>query len=113
MKNKSSILFWTDAALLVLFAALAATGAVMHWVLPPGSGGRPGGHQANKLLLDLSRHQWGQIHFWIASTMIALVVVHLALHWNWIRNCAASQAKRLMDVHHRAARARVVMRTRS
>ena len=88
MKNKSAILYWTDAAMLVLFGALAATGIVLHWVLPPGSGGRPGGHPARNELLDLSRHEWGDIHFWIAAAMVALVVVHLALHWGWIKTCA-------------------------
>ena len=61
----------------------------MHWVLPPGSGGRPGGHPARKELLDLSRHDWGQIHFWIAAAMVALIVVHLALHWGWIKTCSS------------------------
>ena len=89
MKFKSAILYWTDAALLALFAALAATGGVLHWVLPPGSGGRAGRHPARRELLDLSRHEWGQVHFWVAAAMVTLIVVHLALHWGWIKTCTS------------------------
>jgi hypothetical protein len=88
MTRKQLILFWTDAALFVLFGALAATGIIIHWVLPPGSGGRGGGrgggHQAAELL-NLSRHDWGQIHFWIAALMLCGVLLHFAMHWGWIK----------------------------
>jgi hypothetical protein len=79
---------WIDLALLLSFVALATTGAIMHWVLPPGSGGRLGGHQARRELLDLSRHDWGKLHFVVAGTMVLLVIVHLTMHWGWIKNCA-------------------------
>lgn len=86
MKYKGTILFWIDMGLLTAFLLLASTGAIMHWALPPGSGGRFGGHASRKELLDLSRHDWGDIHFYIAAAMITLVIVHLALHWGWIKS---------------------------
>jgi hypothetical protein len=83
--------FVLDSISLVNLLLLAGTGSIMRWVLPPGSGGGrgygfrggrgpgPGGEQV-KQLLGLGRHDWGDIHF-------ALVLVHLALHWTWIKTC--------------------------
>jgi hypothetical protein len=83
---------------------LMATGAIMRWVLPPGSGGGgggrgygfrggrgpgPGGDQVRQLL-GLGRHDWGNIHFILASAFVLLIVVHLVLHWTWIKTCARS-----------------------
>jgi hypothetical protein len=86
MKHKPLIILWTDVGLFVLFVTLATTGSILHWILPPGSGGRPGGHDARKVLLGLSRYEWGEVHFWVAAAMLALIVLHLTLHWGWIRN---------------------------
>lgn len=83
---------------------LMATGAIMRWVLPPGSGGGgaghgygfrggrgpgPGGDQVRQLL-GLGRHDWGDIHFILASLFVLLILVHLVLHWAWIKTCAKS-----------------------
>jgi hypothetical protein len=32
----------------------------------------------------MNRHDWGDVHFWLAVAVGAVVLVHLALHWNWI-----------------------------
>jgi hypothetical protein len=59
------------------FVLLAATGVLMRYVLPPGSG-----HSTTIWTLD--RHEWGSIHFWIAIAFLAVLAVHLFLHWRWI-----------------------------
>ena len=69
--------FILDIAIFVAFIALAATGLLMVVVLPPGSG-------HGTILWGLGRHGWGDIHFWIAMGLIAMVLVHLVLHWRWI-----------------------------
>lgn len=63
----------------IAFAALillVATGLLMFVVLPPGS------HQVT--VWGLSRHAWGDLHFWVALTFLGLLLLHLALHWRWI-----------------------------
>ena len=95
MKIKASILFWIDFALFVLLCALVTTGVILRWVLPPGSGGGGGGwrggrsaaHSASKQLMDLSRHEWGDVHLWIAIALVGLIIVHLVLHWGWLKTC--------------------------
>jgi hypothetical protein len=32
----------------------------------------------------MDRHQWGQIHFWIAVVLMGTVALHLLLHWSWV-----------------------------
>ena len=90
MKQKGTWLFWTDAANTILFLALAATGVILEWVLPHGSGGGGGrgfrgGRGSVDTFLDWSRHDWGDVHFWIAVSLVAGVLIHLLLHFGWIR----------------------------
>ncbi|MGZ8238979.1 MAG: DUF4405 domain-containing protein [Methylobacter sp.] len=60
-----------------LFLGMIATGYLLRFPLPPGS---------NKTLSlwGFTRHQWGDIHFWISVGLLAALVIHLVLHWNWI-----------------------------
>ena len=80
---------------------LAATGAIMKWILPPGSGGGHGyGFRGGRgpssgvgqvgQLLGLGRHDWGDIHFILAVSFVSLILVHIILHWTWIKTCAKS-----------------------
>jgi hypothetical protein len=98
MKFKPLIVFWVDALIAVLFTTLLATGSIMKWVLPPGSGGgglgrgwRGGrGGQVHEIssFWDMTRHEWGDVHFWIAMALVSGIVLHLLLHWNWLKaNC--------------------------
>jgi len=60
-----------------LFLGMIATGYLLRFPLPPGS---------NKTLSlwGYTRHQWGDVHFWISLGLLVVLVVHLVLHWNWI-----------------------------
>jgi hypothetical protein len=88
-----------DALAFVDLLLLAATGAVMKWVLPPGSGGGRGygfgggrGPAAQRVrqVLGLGRHDWGDVHFILALVFVFLILVHIILHWTWIKTCAKS-----------------------
>jgi len=65
---------------LVMFG-MVATGLVVRFVLPPGSGSR-------RALWGLGRHDWGDLHFWLAIGIGVLVLIHIALHWQWV--CATA-----------------------
>lgn len=71
---------------------LGATGLIMKYILPPGSGeghgvGFRGGRstEAAKELWSLSRHEWGAVHFYLAVLFVALMAVHIVLHWDWVK----------------------------
>jgi len=79
-----------DLLAALLFLGMIATGYILRFPLPPGS---------NKAfsLWGLTRHQYGDIHFWISFGLLAVLVIHLTLHWNWIvtvivKRCHAVQA---------------------
>lgn len=68
---------WVDAIGAILMVAMAATGYILRFPLPPGT-------NKSLSLWGLTRHQWGQIHFWFSLALLVLVVVHVCLHWQWI-----------------------------
>jgi hypothetical protein len=80
---------------------LATTGSIMRWVLPPGSGGGQGrGFRGGRgpavetqdlaSLLGLGRHDWGDVHFVLAIVFLTLILIHILLHWTWIKTCTKS-----------------------
>jgi hypothetical protein len=75
--NRSHTNLIVDAVAFAAFVLLAATGILMRYVLPPGSG-----HFSTVWGMD--RHEWGQIHFWIAVILTGVLTLHLLLHWSWI-----------------------------
>jgi hypothetical protein len=75
--SKSIVNFVVDSVMFAAIMLLSATGVLMRYVLPPGSG-----HFSQ--LWGMDRHQWGQIHFWIAVVLMSTVALHLLLHWHWV-----------------------------
>ncbi len=75
--KRTNVNFLVDALALVALVFLTATGAVIRYVLPSGSGN-------TRALWGLDRHGWGHVHVWIAIAFCVAMVVHLALHWGWI-----------------------------
>lgn len=80
-----------DVLSFVSFLFLVATGALLRYVLPPGSGGvaggGPGWRAASRpvdLVWGLTRHEWGGIHFWISVIFLVAIALHLLIHWKWI-----------------------------
>mgnify|MGYP000241628185 CR=1 FL=1 len=75
--RKANLNFVVDASAFIAFVFLTATGVLIRYVLPPGSG-----HFST--LWGMDRHEWGQIHFWIAVVFLAALGFHLFLHWRWV-----------------------------
>ena len=95
--KRTTLNFVVDSAGFLNLLLLAGTGTILKWVLPPGSGGGHGqgfrggrGQQEVKLVLGLGRHDWGDVHFLLAMLFLLLVLVHLCLHWSWIKTCGKS-----------------------
>jgi hypothetical protein len=89
-KNVINIL--VDALSFVVFLAMVSTGLILNFILPPGSGrverlmrGSGRREQTIELFMGLARHEWGTIHFYIAMTFLGFLIIHLYLHWTWIK----------------------------
>lgn len=83
--------FVVDAVAFGAFLFLASTGVMLRYQLPPGSGGLHGrgaglgeAQQSVLTVWNWTRHDWGAVHFWIACALMAVLAVHLFLHWRWV-----------------------------
>ncbi len=95
--KRTTLNFFVDLLSFVDLLLLAGTGAILRWVLPPGSGGHGYGFRGGRGALvetrdlaSLRRHDWGDIHFVLAVLLLFLMLVHLYLHWPWIKTCGKS-----------------------
>lgn len=79
--------FCVDALSLLVMLAMVATGLLMRFVLPPGSGG-------TRTLWQWGRHDWGELHFYLAAALGVLLLVHLSLHWRWVCMTIAGWVRR-------------------
>lgn len=75
--KRSSLNLFIDVLAFIGLILLLGSGLLIRYILPPGSG-------KSLAIWSLTRHEWGEVHFWIAAFLIAVVTVHLVLHWRWI-----------------------------
>lgn len=76
----ANLLLW------LLFCIMSGTGVLLAFRLPPGSRGGRG-----LSALGWTRHDWGDLHFWISIAFLALLLIHLALHWRWFWQIASKR----------------------
>ena len=88
--KRHTLNFTVDLAAFVVLVGMVVTSIIIRFVLPPGSGGRgrvmhggQGGEQI-KTFLNLGRHDWGDIHFYLAIAFATFMIIHIILHYNWI-----------------------------
>jgi hypothetical protein len=80
-----------DAVAFVGFLLLTTTGVLLRYQLPPGSGrlhgvgmGTRAAERPVSLLWGLSRHEWGNVHFWVGVGLMVALALHIVLHWKWV-----------------------------
>lgn len=84
-----------DLLAFVLAIGIVATGFVLEYTLPPGSGrigtegfdaptGSLSWQRPIVLLWGMSRPEWSQIHFWLAIALMAVLSLHVIVHWKWV-----------------------------
>lgn len=84
-----------DLVAAALFLAMIATGYLIRFPLPPGT---------NKTLnlWGLTRHQWGEVHFWISLGLLTVLAVHFILHWQWLVTVIRQRLHRAKNDHSHA-----------
>ncbi|HDP90046.1 MAG TPA: DUF4405 domain-containing protein [Thioalkalivibrio sp.] len=75
--KKPRLNFLVDVAAFAAFVFMASTGVLLVYSLPPGSG-------RWVTVWGLTRHQWGDIHLWLAVVFLVILALHVVLHWRWI-----------------------------
>jgi len=78
--NRTKLCYCIDVAMFLTMLGVASVGAFL------GLGIGRGPHWAahNRHLWGMSRHDWGDLHTVLALLFLALLAVHIALHWSWI-----------------------------
>lgn len=76
---------------------MIATGYILRFPLPPST-------NRTLELWGLSRHEWGALHSWASLGLLAVLFVHLLLHWEWIfatvrRRFTSTQAAPTQRLH--------------
>jgi len=75
---------WLIDAAVFLGGMLASISGIYFLFFP--SGGYRGGRNPNYGITVLfDRHTWDDLHTWTGIIMIAAVVIHLAIHWSWVK----------------------------
>jgi hypothetical protein len=69
-----------NLSLYIAFCLMLGTGVIMEYRLPPGSG--------RMSVLGLTRHQWGDWHYYIALAFLLLVFWHLWMNRIWLHKIA-------------------------
>jgi cytochrome b subunit of formate dehydrogenase len=84
-----------DAAVLVggILAALSG----IYFLFVPSGGYRGGRNPAYGLQILFERHTWSDLHTWTGVLMIAAVVIHLSIHWRWVKMMAGRVVDILRD----------------
>lgn len=90
-----------DVLLVIVMLAILGTGLLIRYQLPPGS---RGGHGLE--MWGWSRHGWGDLHFWLAVAAVALFVLHVALHWDWVVAVTQRQVLRQKAPQQKSSTAR-------
>jgi hypothetical protein len=66
----------------IVLVALMSSGVIIAW---------PHQHGPNETKpLGIGRGEWGDIHLWLGGIFVFLMLVHIVLHWDWIKRYAKS-----------------------
>lgn len=79
--NRNRWRYLVDSLLFISLVGIVIIGILMGLVIPKGQAANEGA----KYFLGLHRHEWGNIHFYLATAFVALIIVHLAFNWSWIK----------------------------
>jgi Domain of unknown function (DUF4405) len=88
-KNIRGMNIWKkviDLALYLAASAMAGTGLLLGYRLPHGAG-----NASRVVFFGYGRHEWGEIHTWLAYFALLLAVIHLCLNRQWLVKVAASK----------------------
>lgn len=96
--SKTKLNYLLDVVIAFAFILSALTGVVF---LFAGSGGYQGGRNPGfrTEILGIDRSIWSGLHTWVSLVMIAGVLIHLVLHWNWV----LCMTRRMFREYRRAA----------
>jgi hypothetical protein len=74
--KKNTINFWIDVIIFIDFMGIIFTGILIHRFPYELKGGT---------ILGFPRYEWGDLHWVLALSLIFFTLLHLVLHWHWVK----------------------------
>jgi hypothetical protein len=74
--------------LTVLLGGLLASLSGIYFMFLPSGGYQGGRNPMYGVTLLFDRHTWDDLHTWAGVAMIVAAIVHLAIHWQWVKMMA-------------------------
>ncbi len=87
--NKNDWKYAIDTLMFVSLLGIVVVGLLLAFVIPRGSA-----PAETKVLFDVHRHDWGNIHLYLSLAFSAFVTVHVLLNWDWVKGMARTKFKR-------------------
>lgn len=78
--NRTKLCYCVNLAMFLALLSLASVGALLG--LGIGRGPHWAAHTRHPW--GMSRHGWSDLHALLGLVFLALLAVHIALHWSWI-----------------------------
>lgn len=75
--KRGTLISLIDVIAFIAFLFLTSSGILLRYLLPPGSG-------RWSEIWGMSRHQWGELHFWFALLFFTVLALHLLQHWRFV-----------------------------
>ncbi len=83
--RKNRLNFIIDVIMLLVMVVILSIGLLVKYMLPTGQEKwELYGENREFLFMNLDRHQWGEIHYLLGIVLIALLILHILLHWKQI-----------------------------
>jgi hypothetical protein len=82
--SKGRLLYWVAALGAIALAFELVTGLVMWFAVPGGQGPRFGRRADANSFAAIDRSLWIDMHDWAGLVLVAVLILHLALHWRWV-----------------------------
>ncbi|MFA5761370.1 MAG: DUF4405 domain-containing protein [Dehalococcoidales bacterium] len=86
-KNKKLIVEFYTAfiTLFILFAFETLSGIIIWLIIPRGTGDYEEMIAGiGRTFWGLQRNEWSDLHAWAAIAIVAIIVIHIIVHWRWI-----------------------------
>ncbi len=89
--KRSTLISLIDVVAFIGFLFLTSSGILMRYMLPPGSG-------RWSEVWGMTRHQWGEVHFWISVFFFAVLALHLVQHWRFVLGLFRGHLKEFLQL---------------
>ena len=88
---------WLIDSVLLLSALFVSISGIYFLYLPVG-GYQGGRNPYYGIRILFERHTWSDIHIWAGVLMIIVILIHVPLHWNWVKNMTKRTARELFGI---------------